>query len=284
MKIFVSILLSGLLLSCSKFEIEEIPGNHPPAEQIVTAQLRESYVNRLFITLAGRKASPIEFEKSLQLLGEKAPAEGREKLLFSIFALPEYHIELYDIARADYLESVDTLLISQDYDIAVTALATATGLEREYWLYVKEQLQKLLEIPQQLNSGTIDIIEVHRRVVNNPYYDQINMGSENYVVATFQNFLFRYPTNVELSSAKLMVDGFPASLFLTAGNSRSDFIDIFFDTDDYYEGQVINLYRKYLFRDPETDEMAELTAKLQSNRDYQNLQLTILSSDEYFFN
>ncbi len=284
MKIFVSIALSFLLLSCSKFEIEEVGGNKPPTEQIVTAQLRESYINRLYITLAGRKASPQEFEASLQLLGENAHVADRKKVILSIFSMPEYYHELYAIARSDYLESVDTTLIGNDHRTAELALTTASGRALEYWTIVELQLRKLLEIPKLLQSAQIDLNEVHRRLVNNPYYDDINMGSENYVVATFQNFLFRYPTNVELESARKMVDGFPASLFLLSGNSRNDFIDIFFSSDDYYEGQVINLFRKYLFRDADSAEMFELTNALQASGDYQNLQLTLLSSDDYFFN
>ena len=110
------------------------------------------------------------------------------------------------------------------------------------------------------------------------------MGTENFVVATFQNFLFRYPTNVELDNAKTMVDGLPASLFLLSGNSKADFIDIFFDSDDYFEGQVISLYHKYLFRDPDTEEMYRLTTEYFQSHNYQDLQLSILTSDEYFFN
>lgn len=284
MKILSTILLTLFLLGCSKYEIEKIEGNTPPIEQIVTEELRESYVNRIYITLAGRKATPQEFEAGINQLGEKAEAEDRRKFIQSIFTLSEYFHEMYKVARGDYLEGVDTATIGDDYRLAVWALQNAMGNEREYWLMVEAQLGPMVQISEQLLNDEIDIREVHRRAVNNIYYDDINMGSENYVVATFQNFLFRYPTNVELENAKQMVDGFPSSVFLETGGSRDDFINIFFDTDDYYEGQVINLYRKYLFRDPETEEMVELTKEYQGTGDYQALQTTILTNDEYFFN
>ncbi len=284
MKTFVSILLTFLLLACTKIEIEKVENNQPPYEQIVTAQMREGYVNRLYITLVGRKATETEFETGLALLGEKALEVDRAKLVNDILSLPEYNKELYAVVRGDYLESVDTALIKRDYQQAVNALKTATGGSREYWLYVEKTLKKLVEIPALLNQNQIDIIEIHRRAVYNPYYDDINMGTENFVVATFQNFLFRYPTKVELENGKLMVDGYPASVFLKGGSSKDDFIQIFFDTDDYFEGQVINLYRKYLFANPATAEMVTLTKEFETSKDYKQLQINILSSDGYFFN
>lgn len=246
--------------------------------------MREGYVNRLYITLIGRKATPVEFSAALDMLGDDATKSKRANLINKVLTMPEYYREMYEIVRADYLESVDTAIIKQDYEQAVFELKSATGGAREYWLMVEKTLQKLLEIPEGLLQGTVDIIEIHKRAVNNPYYDDINMGTENFVVATFQNFLFRYPTGAELENGKLMVDSYPGSLFLKSGSSKDDFINIFFDTDDYFEGQVINLYRKYLFKNPNTAEMVDLTKEFESSRDYTQLQITILSSDEYFFN
>lgn len=284
MKIYKAIVLAFLVIGCSKTEIEEIDGNSPPAEQIVTAQLKESYVNRLYITLVGRKATSEEFDYALEVLDQEALIDDRASLVNSILALPEYNKELYAVVRGDYLESVDTAVIARDYKQAVEALKTATGGSKEYWLEVERTLEKLIEIPKLLDVKQIGIVEIHRRVVDNPYYDDINMGDENYVVATFQNFLFRYPTGVELESGKDMMAGNPASLFLQAGSSKFDFIDIFFKADDYYEGQVINLFRKYLFKNPSTEEMATYTNEFMMSKDYKQLQNNILSGDEYFFN
>ncbi len=284
MKFLPATLLIFILIGCEKYEIETVSDNAPPAETVVTAEMKGNYANRLFITLAGRKAEPAEFDSALQILGDSATPAQREQLIQTLFDLPEYDFKLYQIARGDYLESVDTALISEDFERAVRELQTATGGSYEYWKYVAESLFLLMEIPQKLDSALIDNIEIHRRIINNIYYDEINMGTENFVVATFQNFLFRYPTNAELENASAMVDGNPSSLFLEAGASRLDFTDIFFSSDDYFEGVVVNLYRKYLFRDPETAEMLENTQTYMADRDYQKLQIKILSSDEYFFN
>lgn len=272
------------MLSCEKYEIQTIDGNQPPEEQVVTTDMKESYVNRSYITLLGRKADPQEFTSSVQMLGQNANQIARETLIDSIASKPEYTQQLYAIARADYLESLDTAVINSDYQQAVDALSTAMGNSREYWLDRVERIGALTRIPEELDGNLIDIIEVHKRVVNNPYYDNINMGTENFVVATFQHFVFRYPTNVELSECSSMVDGFPASLFFQAGSSKEDFLEIFFGSDDYFEGQVINLYRKYLFRTPDNIELLPAMTAYQQNLEYLVLQKQILASDEYFFN
>lgn len=284
MKNIIYILLTFMLISCTKYEIEEVSGNTAPDEILATQVMKEAYVNRLYISLTGRKASSSEFDSAMDELGTSADISSREAVVNLVFSTEDYTIRLYDIARGDYLESLDTSVIRSDYNQVVFALQTATGPTREYLLEAKAEFEALLEIPEGLIDHSIDVTEMYRRVVNNVYYDDINMGSENFVVATFQNFLFRYPTNVELENGTTMVDGQPSSVFLKAGNSKEDFIDIFFDTDDYAEGIVINLFRKYLFREPSTEEMYTWTNEFLLNKDFSQIQKSILTSDEYFFN
>ena len=283
-KNIIYILLILMSFGCTKKEIEEVSGNKVPSEMVVTQAMKNAYVNRLYISLTGRKPTNAELSLALQGLGNLAGKSSRAIVVDQIFSKEEYSVRLYDVARGDYLESVDTALIRTDYEDVVYALQSATGPNRDYYLEVEQELKALLEIPMGLLDESMSVSEMYRRIVNNIYYDEINMGTENFVVATFQNFLFRYPTNVELQNAKAMVDGNPASIFLQAGNSKVDFIDIFFDTDDYAEGLVINLYRKYLFRDPSTQEMYSETDLFINNGDYREIQKRILISDEYFFN
>lgn len=271
-------------MGCTKTEIEEVSGNKPPGEKLVTQEMKDAYINRVYITLTGKKSTEEAFNQAQEYLSNHEGVAGRLKVVSKVMDTEDYTIQLYDVARADYLESVDTSLIRSDYIQVLDALQSATGPSREYYLEAERELKALLEIPDGLIEGTIDVPEMHRRLVDNFYYDDINMGTENFVVATFQNFLFRYPTSAELEQGKLIVDGKPGSLFLQAGNSKGDFLDIFFTTDDYFEGIVISLYRKYLFREPDTDEMYNQTEALLNGGTYQQLQQQILSSDEYFFN
>src|SRR5205085_1157862 len=122
---------------------------------------------------------------------------------------------------------------------------------------------------------------MHRRCVNNYFYDQINMGSENFVISCFQHFLNRYPTQNELSEGKKMIDGAPAILFLESGQSKDDFINIFFTSRDYYEGLAINLYQRFLLRNPSSIEMGNAATAFVNTHNYVQMQKDILSTNEY---
>jgi hypothetical protein len=153
-----------------------------------------------------------------------------------------------------------------------------------FWDVLQNEIDRLIEmqnIPADLASDAINTIELHRRCVNNYFYDQLNMGSLNFVVSVFQNFLYRYPTVNELDEGIKMVDGQSAILFLQAGTTKDDFLNIFFNSDDYFEGQVRNLYLRYLFREPSSAEMSIEATQYKQDKDYIKLQKSILSEDEY---
>ena len=132
-----------------------------------------------------------------------------------------------------------------------------------------------------LISGQANVVDVHHRCVNNILYDELNMGSFNYVVSIYQNFLHRYPTEYELENGIIMVDGEQSICFEQNGDSKNDFNSLFFEHNGYYEGQIISIYNKLLFRDPTTLEISELIQSFKQNKDYQSLQKRILTTDEF---
>ena len=112
------------------------------------------------------------------------------------------------------------------------------------------------------------------------------MGTENFVVSMFQNYFSRYPSSSELTNSKQMIDYDPNAttspvVFLQLGSSKNDFINIFFNYREFYEGMVRIQYSRFLFREPLTEEMASLTSSFKNSRDFKALQSYILSSDEY---
>ena len=107
------------------------------------------------------------------------------------------------------------------------------------------------------------------------------MGTENFVVSMFQHFFYRYPTDDELARSKNIVDGFEDVIFLQTGTTRDDFITIFFGCDNYFEGQARDLYLRYLFREPTSEEMSVKAMSYKGSLNYKQLQKDILSTDEY---
>lgn len=130
-------------------------------------------------------------------------------------------------------------------------------------------------------GGTISTAELQRRMCNNYLYDQINMGSANFVNYSFQNLINRNATISELANGITMVEGNNSILFLQTGSSKVDFLNILTNSSSYYEAQVVFAYQRYLQRTPNTLEMADGTQTFQSTGDFIQVLKSILSTNEF---
>jgi hypothetical protein len=273
----------ALVFSCSKEPTELIPNNVAPPDYTVDRVIKENYINKLYISMLGREPNTDEFNSARDLLGDEVTQESREILVENVQAKEEYYDNMFNIIRQDLINGVDTNQIREDYiDGFEEALENSDdpfeiqeieeGLVKLYLLY---------NSTDDLKANTATITEIQVRCVNNFIYDEINMGSFNYVVSIYQNFLHRYPTEYEIENGVKMLDDEQAVCFGGNGNSKSDFNTLFFNHDGYYEGQVINIYNRILFRNPSSSESYELTTLFKSNKDYKELQKRILITDEY---
>lgn len=267
--------------ACKKEEI--ISGNEPPPDQTIENVTISNYVNRVYVSVLGREATSSEKTTGFDLLRQNnLSMDSRIQFLDQVFASSEYRPHLYDFARTELLNNLDTSAITEY--LAIYHFLRSDITYQIYWDiidYEIERLDSLQRVPDDLVNNRIDITYLHRRCVNNYFYDQINMGTENFVVSCFQHFLDRYPGTYELSEGKKMVDGTPAILFLESGQSKDDFISIFFSSQDYFEGLAINLYKRYLLRSPTSIEMGNAAQAFAVSHNYIEMQEAILSTNEY---
>ena len=281
--LFLFFLLILVFSGCTRKENELIPDNIAPPDPTISNVTKENYVNKVYISLLGKKPDSTEFQQGLSILNKNnLSVDNRHELLDIIFSKPEYKNHLYSIARVDLLNDQDTNEIAQN--IAIYEILLQDSSYMIIWDQINYEIARLNElrrVPAGLIDGTINEIELHHRCVNNYYYDQINMGTANFVVSMWQHFLIRYPTDEELYNASKMVDGFNAIVFLQTGVGKKDFLDIFFNSADYFEGQVRDLYSRYLFRLPSSSEMSAAAVKYKNSKNYQELQKDILSFNEY---
>jgi hypothetical protein len=279
----LSLIVLLILASCNRQKEVLIDDNTAPPDYTIDDVVVESYINRSYISLLGRKPDPAETSSATSTLRQNnlSPA-NRESFLNTLLSLPEYFARQYDIGRSLYLNSVDTSAINDE--IFVLDIVLNDPQYSAIWPQVeieKDKLLKLLDIPDNLSNGNIDMPEMHRRMVHNLIYDEINMGTQNFVVSMYQNFLFRYPTAAELAAGELMVDGFVSTVFLQNGRNKEDFIALFLGSGDYYEGQVRDILTRYLFREPTSEELETLSVSYKTNGDYQAIIRTVLATDEY---
>ena len=285
------------LVSCKK-EPEVIPDNQPPDYDGIATVITENYVNRLFIDLLGREPLDVEMAAEVAALESASLSQGsREalvnKLMTSTAWLEDdssyknkYYIRQIELYRARCLEGVSDEYIDGAIGIAQqnatadslagnTAGANASNLE----------LQRLLALKRarwEYRDGLIGIDEVMRRMVFNSIYDQINMNSFNFINATFDNLLLRFPTDAEFNASYTMVDGNAAAvLFTQSGQNKSDYAHIITSTPEFWEGMVRWSYRTFLGREPNTFETYAAMADFQNDHDLQKVQRRILTTDEY---
>ncbi len=278
-----SLLLLFVLFSCAKQKEILVPGNTPPPDGTVSNIVVESYINRAYISLLGRKAGPDEFASAEVILRmENLSQNSREAFLATLIGTDAFYDNVFEVGRALYLNSVDTVEI-QDQVLLFNLLLQDPQYQDIYPQLTAERdrLQLVLDIPSALKDGSLDMIGMHKRLAFNYVYDQINMGTQNFVISMFQNFLFRYPSGEELNNSELMVNGFSSQIFLESGSGKDSFVRIFFASGDYFEGQVRDVFSRYLFREPDAGDLGSLSIQYRNTLDYFQLLITALSSDEY---
>lgn len=294
-----SILVAAALVvtACQK-EPEVVPDNQAPEYEGVATVITENYVNRLFIDLLGRE--PLDAEMNAEVavlesasLSVEARANLVNKLMTSTTPLADdssyknkYYTRQYELYKSRCLEGVSDEVIdgfianAQQQALDDSLSGNNAGLNA-----ANSELGRLLALKgsrTQYRDGLIGIPEVMRRMVLNSVYDEINMNSFNYVNATFDNLLLRYPTDAEFNTAYAMVEnGSPGLLFGQSGQNKGDYAAIVANSAECHEGLVRWSYMTFLGRFPSTSELYALLPAFLGDHDLQKVQRTILISDEY---
>jgi hypothetical protein len=281
---FIAILISVSGCKQKTWEVVDISKEIKGADPTASIFQIEAYIYNIYIGLTGRKPSEVEFQEARKLLiGSQADRISRVAFVRSIFEKEEFYYNLYDLMRKDVMEDTDTVTIREEYEEAVQRLSDP-GYQSQWARYeeLKKEYEMLMQSVSDLRSDQMGLTGLYRRGVDNDIYDEINMGSENFVVSNFTFFIGRYPTEQELAEGKKMVDSRSAMLFLQSGNNKYDFLNIFFESLDYKEGLIRRLFERYLYREPSAYERDIYIERLGEDKEYKELIVALFSSDEYY--
>ena len=138
--------------------------------------------------MLGREPNVDEFNLAKNLLDEEVTTESREHLVESVQAKEEYHDNMFNIIRQDLINGVDTNQIREDYIVGFEeALNSDDPFEIQE---IEESLAKLYlhSSTDDMKANAATFKEIQARCVDNLIYDEINMGSLNYIVYIYQNF------------------------------------------------------------------------------------------------
>lgn len=280
--------ISALLFTGCKKDPVVVEGNQAPPDNTIETVVKENYVNKLYISLLGRKATTAEFDAGMDIIEKNNfSLADRKELIGVIQAKSEFFDNEFKIVCANLLNEADTNEARMWINIFKQSQISTNDPDVIAYIQIEiDRLEPFIPLVDNLTNGNVNFVEMHKTCINNALYDLVNMGTQNFVTSMFQNFLFREPTDSALAESISMIDYDPGKnpspfLFSQEGHSKTDFISIFFSSDEYFEGQVRAQFKRFLFREPSTEEMSGQTTIYKTNKDFKALQTYVLSGDEY---
>ncbi|HYV95582.1 MAG TPA: hypothetical protein VE978_27655 [Chitinophagales bacterium] len=291
--LFATIISSCFLFSCTKDPvIEEIHkdttlgNNNPPPYTGVSDDKITAYINKLYIDLLGRAPTSNEITDDLQYLDENGLSDAsRDFVIQQLIISKPYYTRLFSINANEFLNGTDSLtveyqilLLQYFYDIDSAAGNTYNLI---YYTYELNRLYELQNLTANYMSGSITMNEYYAVFINNYFYDEVNMGSENFVKGSFDDLFRRAPTVDELMQGVNIVNNGAGILFLQNGDSKGDYIKIVTTCDAFYEGLVKKTFEQLLLREPTSAEEGTYTTQLKSTLNYQEFEKTLMKTSEY---
>lgn len=264
--------------------IEVVEGNEPPLYDGVTTVQLHNYINKIYIDIIGREPLESELIYSENLLRDNNLTENAiNQLLNGLMNTDDYYDRFNDIYFGSMLNAADSTFIANRLEQFNVQLEYSTEiLEQLYYQNAINRLEELQSAKSDYQNEVISLEVYISRILNNVIYDEINMGTENFVLSCFENLFKRLPTESELENGSRMVNGQPAQLLFTDGATKERFIEIMTTNAEFYQGISIDIYRQLLARDPSSPEMGiAATEFYQGIIEYQDLQKQVIKTEEY---
>ena len=295
--LFYFLVILFCISSCKK-DPNIISNNDAPYYGEIPTILLENYVNRMYIDLIGREPLDEEMINDVQYLRDSdVSISSRDSLLYrlqfdTIFVEGDssykfaYFHRMYEMVKVRLLEGASNSYISGDLNSWWSGYVS-DSINNDLLAANKKLLQyhilnNVLKSELSYYIGEIEINEMHRRMIYNSVYDKINMNTFNFINASFDNLLFRFPTQYEFNEVYKMIDDNTSQIVLnSSGNNKEDFCHIISNSRGFYEGVIVWTYRSLLARDPSTEEIDYLMQEFYQKHDFQWVQRQIMKTDEY---
>ena len=285
------------ITSCKK-DVVIIPNNNAPIYSEIPTILLENYVNRLYIDLIGREPLDDEMSSDVRFLRDNDVSfQSRDSLIFKLqfdtvfipgdssYKIAYFH-RIYEMVKVRLIEGVSNshiqTVMNTRYNRYVNDSLGGNLISAHENLMKYYRFKDVISSESAYYNGLINIKEMHRRMINNPIYDNINMNTFNFVNAAFDNLLFRFPTQYEFNNSYAMIeDEQPYSVLGSSGTNKEDFINIICNTREFYEGIIHWTYLTLLARVPTTTETDFLMNDFYISCDFLKLQRYVMQTDEY---
>ena len=292
------IIFVAITITACKKDVVIIPNNNAPIYSEIPTILLENYVNRLYIDLIGREPLDDEMSSDVEFLrNNDVTLESRDSLIYKLqfdtnfvpgdssYKQAYFH-KLYEMVKVRLIEGVSNghiqTVMNTRYNRYVNDSLGGNMISAHENLIKYYRFRDIINSESDLYYNLIDIKEMHRRMINNPIYDNINMNTFNFVNAAFDNLLFRFPTQYEFNNSYAMIeDEQPYTVLGSSGTNKEDFINIICNTREFYEGIIHWTYLTLIARVPTTTETDFLMNDFYISCDFHKLQRYVMKTDEY---
>ena len=292
------------LISCKKKDpkIELRDGNNAPYYDKVPRVKVENYVNRLFIDIIGREPFDSEMlAETDNLIANNLAISTREALILKLqtddthrpgdssYAIAA-NTRIYDLLTVRLCEGFSTpdFMFYKGLSDFANLQDSLLGNWAEFYAGKKKSydLARAASAKWLFYHDSIEIEEYCTILINNTLtFEKTDsyMGNEdNTIKYTFNDLLFRaYTVNEFEISREMILFGKSGILFGRSGHSKGDYFDIITHSNEFYEGTVRWLYKTFIARFPNTQEVVEGMNSLPTDKDIFKIQRIILKSDEY---
>lgn len=297
LKPILLLLLATSFIYCKK-ETLTITGNQAPYYNKVPTIKVQNYVNRIYIDLIGREPLDAEMDADVDYLRKNELSKAsRENIISRLqndtsFVAGDgsykkaYSQYMYNLAKIRTIEGasddeINALVGPLYFELKLDSI---NGDWEEY-NKTKIQIDKyeaVLKLNDEFYLGTITYDQMFKRMVYNGVYDKINMNSFNFVNATFDNLLWRYPTHEEFLLGFDIVEYNKPNLFFSKlCTNKKDYVDALTDTAEFYESMIIWAYRTLLAREPSSVETSAVLEEYILKKNIRTIQQYIIETDEY---
>ncbi len=293
------------IVSCKKEkEVVTFTNNDIPAYEELPTLLVENYVNRVFIDLIGREPTDIEMNTEVTALESNHLSAGSrnsliDKLMSSTVFIEgdssyaqAYSQKYYDDNKARFLEGMSEVDVIYQYllydGISQQDSAAGNMLASELNRQVSNQVKDVILSRKQFQLGQITSREMCRRMCRNVMYDDLHMGSFNFINATFDDLFFRFPTEFELDEAFPPIEQVPDDqlnlsgyLFGQVFSDKAGYLEALTSSEEFSEGMIRWAYLALLSREPTSAEVYSQLSVFNAGYNIRAVQKSILTTDEY---
>lgn len=287
-----------LLSSCEKENLVVV-GDNPPYSTFNISDIKiENYVNRLYIDIIGRE--PLDDELVYEV--ERLKSAGldritRDSIIYQLmtdttykeneFSYKAAYVQnLYNLAKVRCIEGVPDADLQERIGV-LRGQAFKDSLEGNMDGYFAKQYQiarnkATLNSRQSFYDGHIYYHQMFAFMIDNTIYDVINMNTFNFVRATFDELLWRLPTEQEYEKCFDMIEfNQPEEIFGKLGSDKHDYIRILTESNEMLEGMIIWCYQVFMSRPPTSGEMVTILPVYLQTKDINWVIAQILVTDEY---